>query len=100
MSLPFPFSPAEMACREIARDSAEPRLEPCRILEGGDLSPRRDEGLLGQILALRKIPAGAVSEGTDEVLVPLHDMAVGLSVSARRQGYELKVGSFFHGMSP
>ena len=56
--------------------------------------PRRDEGFLGNVLALAKIANPAVSQRADQCLVARHNAAEGIEVACETARDELRVVLF------
>jgi hypothetical protein len=63
------LAPPLIVSHLVTHDAAKPRPEGRRILELAEMTPGRDEGFLGQLLATMKIAAGGVSHRASKPLV-------------------------------
>ena len=65
----LPVAPSQVTSRLVTDDAAEPGTEGRRVLELTEVTPGRDEGFLGELLATMEITAGGVSHRTGEPVV-------------------------------
>jgi len=72
---------AEIVGALIAGDAAQPGSQFGRVGEVAHVPPSGDEGGLRDILGGVEVAAGAVSNGTDEVLVFADDSREGVAVA-------------------
>jgi hypothetical protein len=84
-------APSRLA-REVARDPAQPRTQAIRLAQLIELTPRRDERLLGDVLAERLIARSAVRHRGDDPLVALDERPERRGLTALTRGEQLGIG--------
>ena len=74
------------------QNSAEPRAEFFGFAQSGELAPRIDERVLGEVLALTQLPRRGIGEGAKQTLITFDDLAESAAIACERGGDEFCVG--------
>jgi hypothetical protein len=82
--------PAEFLANDKSSDAAQPRPQFRGLAQLGQLPPRGQKSLLRQVFALGEAARGAVGQGTNQRLMPFHNLTE--AIAAARQALRDQLG--------
>ena len=88
-----PLAP-ELLADEKTGDAAQPGPQLGRLTQFRQLFPGGHEGLLGEVFALAHVAGGAIRQRGNQGLIPFHNLAEGIPVSAQAFGHQLGIVEF------
>ena len=89
----FSFDAQPSFAGEVARDATQPRAKPAGLAQLIELTPRREERVLCDVLAERAVTGAAIRDRTDDALVALDQRAERFTFATLRGVQQLCITS-------